>query len=116
MKKIMQKRKIMIVSPYFPPNVGGAQNYAYNIATGLAKKYDWNVVVVTSNFINKKTEIENKDGITIYRLPILFKFSNTPINPFWYFQIKKLISIEKPDIINAHAPVPFISDIASLVS
>lgn len=113
MKKLNQKIKLMVVTPYFPPNVGGAQNYAYNIAVGIAKQFKWQVVVVTSNFVNKKIEIEQKQGIKIYRLPILFKFSNTPINPMWYFQIKKIIREENPDIINANAPVPFITDVAA---
>lgn len=114
MKK--SRKKIMIVTPYFPPNVGGVQNYAYNIAYGLIKKYGWEIIVVTSNIKNKKILVEQTDGIKIYRLPSLFVFSNTPINPLWFFQLKKIINNEKPDLINAHSPVPFIADIAALAA
>jgi glycosyltransferase involved in cell wall biosynthesis len=106
--------KIMVVAPYFYPKIGGMENYAYNISKGLKEKYGWEVVVVTSNHVEKKYIEENIDGMKIYRLAQWFKISNTPVNPLWYFQIKKVIQKEKPDVINAHTPVPFISDISAL--
>jgi hypothetical protein len=33
----------------------------------------------------------------------------------WYFQIKNIIKKEKPDVINTHTPVPFISDVTARV-
>ncbi len=107
--------KIMVVTPYFYPHIGGAENYAYNIAKGLKEKYGWEVVVVTSNHEERKYKEEQMDGIKIYRLPRWFKVSNTPINPLWLFSIHKIIKEERPEIINVHSPVPFISDITSLV-
>src|SRR3712207_4234978 len=106
--------KLMIIAPYFYPKIGGLENYAYNIALGLKKKFKWNIVVVTSNHVEKKYKEEKINGLKIYRLPYLFKLSNTPINPFWYFQIREIIKKENPDVINAHTPVPFISDIAAI--
>lgn len=104
--------KILIVAPYFYPNIGGMETYIYNLCVGLKEKYNIKVVVVTSNQKEKKYSVETIQGIKVYRLPHLLKLSNTPINPLWYFTIKKIINIEKPDVINAHAPVPFMSDIA----
>ena len=109
------KMKLLVVIPYFFPKIGGMENYAYNIAKGLKEKYGWEVVVVTSNHEERKYKEEQMDGMKIYRLPRWFKVSNTPINPMWYFQIKNIIKKEKPDVINAHTPVPFISDVADRV-
>lgn len=108
--------KLLIVTPYFYPKMGGLENYAYNLSIGLKKRYKWNVIVITSNHKNRTDIVETIGGIKIYRLGRLFKLSNTPINPFWYWKIKKIIANEKPDIINGHAPVPFIADIASRTS
>lgn len=108
--------KLLMVTPYFYPKIGGLENYAYNIAVGLIKKYKWEVVVVTSNHKSKKDLKEKLNGLTIYRLGSWFKLSNTPINPMWYFTMKEIIKKEKPNIINAHSPVPFIADIAALIS
>lgn len=106
----------MVVTPYFFPKIGGMENYAYNISKGLKEKYGWEVVVITSNHEQKKYSVKNIDGLKIYRLPTWFKLSNTPINPLWLFGIHRIIKKERPDIINVHSPVPYISDVASIVS
>jgi len=108
--------KLMVVAPYFFPKIGGMEKYAYNISRGLKEKYNWEIVVITSNHLGKKYTEEIVDGTKIYRLASWFHISNTPINPLWYFQIKKIIKKESPDIINVHSPVVFISDITSLVA
>jgi glycosyltransferase involved in cell wall biosynthesis len=107
--------KLLVVAPYFFPKIGGTENYIYNIAKGLKEKYNWEIIVITSNHEKKKYKEEKIDGMKIYLLPRWFKISNTPINPLWYFQIKRIIKNERPDIINAHTPVPFISDVAARV-
>ena len=114
-KEKNNKLKLMIVTPYFYPKVGGLENYAYNLAKGLKEKYDLEIVIVTSNNREKKDSEEDLFGMKIYKLARWFKISNTPINPMWYFQIKNIIKKEKPDVINAHTPVPFISDITARV-
>lgn len=103
--------KIMIVTPYFAPAVGGLENYALNIAKGLQKKGD-EVFIVTANHIDKKYREDKLCDLRVIRLPISFRLSNTPIGLNWKKQIKRIIEDEKPDVINAHTPVPFISDIA----
>lgn len=108
--------KLLIVSPYFYPKVGGLENYAWHICKGLKETYDWDIVAVASNHEKNEYKEEIIDGIKIYRLPTWFKFSNTPINLGWFIDIWKIIKKEKPNIINAHTPVPFISDIAAMVS
>ncbi|MEX0616721.1 MAG: glycosyltransferase family 4 protein [Candidatus Woykebacteria bacterium] len=115
MKNTQRKIKVMFITPYFPPNIGGVQNYVYNIAKGFSKTEGWDIVIITSTK-NNKIEIEKTKDMLIYRLPTLFVFSNTPINPFWYFQIKNIIEKEKPDLINAHSPVPFMADISVIAS
>src|SRR5258706_8385452 len=106
--------KLLVVTPYFYPKIGGLENYAYNFCIGLKKRYKWDIVVITSNHKNKKDIVEKINGLKIYRLAPMFKLSNTPVNPFWYLKIKKILKSEKPNFINAHTPVPFIADMAAL--
>ena len=108
--------KLLMITPYFYPKIGGRENYAYNFCVGLKKQYKCDIVVITSNHAEKKDKVETIHGIKIYRLAPLFKLSNTPINPFWYWKIKEIIKDEKPDLINAHTPVPGIADIAALAA
>lgn len=107
--------KIMMVTPYFYPKIGGLENYALNIALELHKRGN-EVFIVTTNHIEHIRKTETVKGLRVIRLPVTFKLSNTPFNPFWYWQLKKIIKSEKPDVINAHTPVPFISDMAVLAA
>lgn len=107
--------KILLVIPYFFPSVGGLENYALQIAKGLCKK-GHTVAVVTSNMHAKQYFVEMIDGLTVYRLPISFTVSNTPVNFLWFFSIESIIKKEKPDVINGHTPVPFLADIAAILA
>jgi glycosyltransferase involved in cell wall biosynthesis len=108
--------KLLVVTPYFYPKIGGLENYAYNIAKGLKQDHGYKIVVVTSNHEDKTYKEETLEGIKIYRLPRQLKVSNTPISFKWKKQIKEIIEKEKPDVINAHSPVPFISDVACRIA
>lgn len=108
--------KILFITPYFPPVEGGVENYVSNIALGLKQTYGYEVVVVTSNPNGKKRSVGDHFGIKVYYLPIMIRVSNTPINPLWYFSLKRIIREEKPDIINSHQPVMFIGDLAAFLA
>ena len=108
--------KILFTAAHFLPSLGGVENYVFNIALGFQRRYDAEVVVVTANMPGQKMSIEDYQGIKVYRLPAMIHLSNTPINPLWYFILKRIIREEKPDIINAHQPVVFMGDITALVA
>jgi glycosyltransferase involved in cell wall biosynthesis len=104
--------KVIIVAPYFYPVVGGAEVYTINIAKHL-KGMGWEVVVVTTG--NRKLDldsIETVEGMRVYRLKVLIKLSNTPIGISWGRELKRIFRAERPDVINAHTPVPYIADMA----
>src|SRR6266487_5364795 len=108
--------KILFITPHFPPSLGGVENYVFNIALAFKLRYNFEVVVVTSDANSKKKSIVDYFGIKVYRLPIMMLVSNTPINPLWYFSLKRLIREEKPDIINSHQPVMFIVDMTAFLA
>ncbi|HEV2412376.1 MAG TPA: glycosyltransferase family 4 protein, partial [Candidatus Saccharimonadales bacterium] len=107
--------KIMVVTPYFSPKIGGLESYALNLSQEL-KAQGNEVFIVTSNHLAQKRAEETIQGLRVTRLPVLFNLWNTPVNPLWYFSLRKIIKREKPDIINAHSPVPFMADMAILAS
>jgi glycosyltransferase involved in cell wall biosynthesis len=108
--------KILFITPHFPPSVGGVENYVFNIALIFKHTYNIEVVVVTSNPRGNTQSIEDCSGMKVYRLPVMFRVSNTPIHPLWYFSLKKIIREEKPDILNSHQPVVFIGDMAAFLA
>jgi len=103
--------KLVVIIPYFFPRIGGLENYALKIIQGLIEKHKWEVTVITSNQ-NGKNDIRDKVGkIEVVRLGTSFRASNTPVGIDWGLKIRKLLIDIKPDLVNAHTPVPFISDV-----
>jgi glycosyltransferase involved in cell wall biosynthesis len=105
--------RILVAASYFYPKIGGLENYAYLLAKKLHESGEYKVSVVTSNYDGKGHKKEVVDGMTVYRLPISFKVSNTPINLMWSRHIKRIIAAEQPDIVHLHSPVPYLPDIAA---
>jgi len=108
--------RIAVVASYFYPKIGGLENYAYLLAKKLHESGEYSLSIVTSNYDGVGYKKEIIDGMTVHRLPISFKISNTPINVFWYGQIKKIFAAEQTDIVHLHAPVPFMADVAAFAA
>lgn len=106
--------KVLVATPYFSPKIGGLETYAENLAVEL-KSQGWEVILVCGDSVESVTQGTFK-GIKIYRLPIWKTLSNTPINLAWWFMMRRIIRIERPDVINAHTPVPFMVDITLLAA
>lgn len=112
----MKVPTLLIAIPYFFPKKGGLENYAYNIAKGLMKRFGWRIIVVTSNHLGTSYEESIVDGMIIYRLPIALRLSNTPVHFGWYGELVRIIKKERPTIVNGHTPVPFMADVAALAA
>ena len=110
------KMKVVVVTPFFYPAIGGMEKHIYELSRRLIKNYGLEITVITSNHDEKKYKEELIEGIKIYRLPYWFKIFNTPINPIWYFGLKEILKKEKPDLINGRMPVPFMADLAVVLS
>lgn len=106
--------KALVVTPYYHPKIGGLENYARQLNIALQTQQNWEVVVATSNHEGRQTVHDTADGMKVYRLGTMFKFSNTPLNPFWPFMLRRIIRTEKPDVVVAHSPVPSMADAAAL--
>lgn len=106
--------KVLVVTPYYHPKVGGLENYARQLNVALSSLHGWEIVIVTSADSHRHQKPADVDGQRIHRLGVWFKLSNTPFNPLWPLQIRRIINMEKPDMIIAHAPVPSLADAAAL--
>ncbi|NJE12897.1 glycosyltransferase family 4 protein [Thermococcus sp. LS2] len=104
--------RILMVSPYFYPEGGGLERYAYEMAKELSKENE--VVVICST---KRESRDEKIGkIKILRKKPNFILSNTPIRFFLPFELLAMMKRKNFDLIIAHTPVPFFADVASLVA
>ncbi len=109
-----RRRKVAFVTPYFAPRVGGLEHYALRMARACRDRGD-DVFVVTSNHAGRGHVEEEVEGIRVYRLPVLFTVSNTPVHPLWGLWARRILRAEQPDVINGHTPVPVLADITERV-
>lgn len=111
----MNRRTVAVVAPYYPPRLGGVERYAERIAYELRDSSDMRPLVITTS-VSRRREVEIRDGIDVVRLPRWFTVSNTPINPTWFWSVSRLLRAHDVQVVNTHAPVPFLPDVAVVVS
>ena len=109
-----RRLKVALVTPYFPPNVGGIETYIYELAKRLAKNG-----VTVHVFTCGRGITEKYNGVKVYRLkaidvqnlPISLKIPY-PIPPTLMFKLVK----SDVDIIHAHGHAFITSFEAALAS
>ena len=110
----MTAKTVLLASPYFPPDLGGAEQYVGNLARLLHDRQGWRVVVVaTARQRAGATRFVDTDYARIYRIPFQIRVSNTPIGAHWSRFLRDIIAREHINLINAHAPVPLLADVAA---
>ncbi len=104
--------KVCLVASYFAPARGGGETFTLQTCKYLQEEYGHDVFVVTTRHEHGAMLIEERVGFKTYTLPVDMKLSNTPIGFSWHRKLREIFASEKPDVINAHIPVPFLADIA----
>lgn len=110
----MKAKKILIVSHYYPPHIGGIETIAYNQAKRL-KAQGHNVTVVTSQ-VAKNEKNETKDGIRIIRIKAWNGLEKRGI-PYPIFSPRLVVTIarevKRSDVIHVHDALYISSFIAA---
>ena len=107
--------KVALVAPRFPPDVGGMEGYVGWVAEVLQRSGRYDVTVITTGS-SMRTRHETYRGIPVIRLGTWLTLSNTPVNPLWWWQVRRLLTRLDVDVVNAHAPVPGLADVAAFRS
>jgi glycosyltransferase involved in cell wall biosynthesis len=110
------RRNLLIIAPYFPPYIGGVEQYTWNLANALIATKRWNVTILTTKAQGFRSEVSYEDGLRVIRLASWFRFSNTPLSPLWPWQMRRYIKRLNPEVVNAHTPVPIFADMAAWAS
>ena len=109
--------KILIVTHYFMPHIGGIEIVAYNQAKELVK-IGHEVTIVTSK-LNCEKAIEQKEGIRIVRVPAWNWFEKNFDVPYPIFSPRLFLTlrkeIKKSTIIHVHGALYLGSFISSLL-
>ena len=102
---------VAVVTPYYPPSLGGVQQYAERIVSRL-RADGVPTVVVTTGDTRVGVRRELVDGVRIYRLPVAVRWSSTPLHPGWPGLLRRIFELERVAIVNTHAPVVGLADLA----
>ncbi|MFJ9908304.1 glycosyltransferase family 4 protein [Streptomyces sp. NPDC101152] len=112
-----RRRTIAIVTPYYPPKIGGVEQYTARLAAAVAADPGLRAVVITTRLDRGlRTRVTTEAGIRVIRLGAWLKLSNTPLSPLWPLQLRRWLRRTDADVVNAHAPVPGLGDLAVAVS
>jgi len=109
----MDRLNILVVSSYFYPEGGGAENYAFNIARRLVKK-GHKVTVLCSTHQGRNQE-EIIDGVEIIRTKPDFRLSTTPIKLGLPFKLLRMLRGNRFDLINLNFYLVYYPDIAAII-
>ncbi|MCH5673541.1 glycosyltransferase family 4 protein [Streptomyces gilvus] len=109
-------RTVAVVAPYYPPKVGGVENYAARITRAVADDPALRAVVITTNTAGRRTRVTVDGGVPVVRLGTWARLSNTPMSPLWPLQLRRWMRRMRVDVVNAHAPVPGLGDVAVTLS
>ncbi len=109
---------VLLLSPYLPPHLGGVERYVYGLAEDLVREHGCRVVLASPKPFSareaQQAERELADiNVPVQWLPTIAKISNTPIGAGWRRQIRRIATHYSVDIVNAHAPVPWLADMAA---
>ena len=106
--------RVAVVTPRFPPDPGGVEQYAAWVTRTL-RDAGHEVTVVTTGRA-RRTEHTSYDCVPVVRLGTWVTLSNTPLNPLWAWQLRRLLRRLRVDVVDAHAPVPGLADLAAYTS
>jgi glycosyltransferase involved in cell wall biosynthesis len=105
--------KVLLVAPRFAPDVGGLESYVSWVARTVRDEPGWDVSVLTTH-PGRGDRHDVVDDVPVHRLGTLATLSNTPVHPGWALRVRSLIRAAAPDVVNVHAPVPGLPDLAVL--
>lgn len=107
--------RVALVTPYYPPSVGGLERYTHEVARALHRHPGFEVVVLTTG-TSRRTRVAVEEGVTVVRLAPWLRLSNSPVSGWWPVQLRTLLRRHRIDVVHAHAPTPYLADVATFVA
>jgi rhamnosyl/mannosyltransferase len=111
-------KKVLQISKYYHPFIGGIEQVARDIANSLIKKEDveQKIICFNENVHNDKSICNRKetihdwvDGIEVIRCGYVAKIASQSISFTYPGELKKVLDEFKPDMVILHYPNPFVS-------
>ena len=117
MRRPRSSESVLLVTPHFRPHLGGVEMYVEQLAETLHARYGIRPVVVTTSPQGPSSNGTPRDSpILVRRLPAPMRLFNTPLGLGWIRALRGMIREERACLVNAHAPVPVLADLAARAS
>ena len=100
-------KKILHIPNFYPPQIGGIEDVCYSIITATTKQGFEHQVMCFHN--QKKTCIEEHEGVKVVRSGVVRKLFSQAISYTYRKELKTLFREFKPDIVHFHTPNPLAS-------
>jgi glycosyltransferase involved in cell wall biosynthesis len=98
-------KKILHISNYYPPHIGGIEEVCYTIVSGIPG-YDHRVICFHDEKTTKKDLYE---GVEVVRCSVVKKLFSQSVSFSFFKELKKMLKEFDPDIVHFHAPNPLCS-------
>lgn len=106
------KPRVLMVSKYYPPHLGGIESHVHDLSVGLASTGAAEVTVLVVGDGPRRVD-EQLDGVRVVRVPRAFEYASTPVS--WSFAREFSRLARTHDVIHFHFPYPF-GEVCSLLS
>jgi glycosyltransferase involved in cell wall biosynthesis len=110
--------KLLIIAPFYPPHLGGLENYAEEFNKELSQR-GHKIIIFTPHIPRHTPSYEENKNIQIIRFPALELITNYAIPKIWspkfWTSLQKALN-SKPNIIVSHTRIFFTSLMALIIS
>jgi glycosyltransferase involved in cell wall biosynthesis len=115
--RVAPRDGILFVTPYFRPHLGGVELYVEQLAEALHARHGVRPVVATTSPQGPSSGAAPRDFPFVVRhLRAPARLFNTPLGLGWVRALRRIIHEERISLVNAHAPVPVLADLAARAS
>lgn len=97
-------KRILHIPNFYAPNKGGIESACQYIITNLPS-YEHRVICFSTNGLTYTHEV---DGVSIRKVGSFIKIASQSISFSYFYELKKILTEFKPDLIHFHAPNPLI--------
>ena len=100
------KRRVLQISNYYTPHIGGIEQTCQYLSEGLKDEYEVKVICFSED---KGTKVQEINGIQIIKPGVFLSVARQDLSFSYFRHLHKVIKTWKPDIIHFHYPNPFVT-------
>ena len=98
--------KVLQISNYYKPHIGGIEQVAHDISDSLLNNYEQKVICFSED---KEDKTENIDGVEVIKCGYFKKVASQALSFSYGKRLKKVMNEFNPDIVIFHYPNPFVA-------